>query len=538
MGKIIECVPNFSEGRDQTTIDAIADAIRETPGCRLLDIDSGWSTHRTVYTFVGDPDAVVVGALNAARTARDRIDMRRHSGEHPRMGALDVCPFIPITDVTMDECVSVARRFAEEAAETLQVPVYLYEEAARQDYRKKLSQIRLGEYEGLVEKLKDSKWTPDFGPTDFVPEWGATTTGARPVLIAYNVNILGTPNQAHRIALNLRDAGRGSAEPGRLTAVKGMGWFVDEINAAQVTVNLTNYRITPPHVLFEEVKQEAAALNVGVAGSEIVGLVPLEAMLMAADYYIEQEDLFIYEEDQKIRLAMDRLGLHSVSPFVPEEKIIEYMVAEPVEEPLAGGSVRSFIEAIAARTSAPGGGSASAMMTAIGTALGAMVAKLTYGVRKFEDVDPQMRKVIPILHEITQRLIPMIDTDTEAFHDVMSAIKMPKNTKEEKAARKAKIQAGLKSATEVPLMTMKLADRAWDPLCEVARHGNPASKSDVQVAAKALDAGIWGAHQNVLINLEDVEDKKYKTAMISDAQTLAARASEKLREVLELLDRR
>jgi len=538
MGKIVECVPNFSEGRDQAVIDAIADAIRETPGCRLLDVDSGWSTHRTVYTFVGDPDAVVLGALNAASMARDRIDMRRHSGEHPRMGALDVCPFIPIAGITMEDCVAIATEFAREAAETLQVPIYLYEEAAQHDYRKKLSQIRKGEYEGLVEKLLDPKWTPDFGPTEFVPEWGATATGARPILIAYNVNILGTPNQAHRIALNLREVGRGPADPGRLKAVKGMGWFVDEINSAQVTVNLTNYRITPPHILFEEVKKEAAALDVGVAGSEIVGLVPLEALLMAADFYAEQENLFIYQEDQRIRLAVDRLGLHSVAPFAPEEKIIEYMVSEPAEEPLADSSVRSFIEAIAARTSAPGGGSASSAMAAIGAALGAMVAKLTYGVRKFESVEPHMREIIPILHETTQELIPMIDADTAAFNDVMSGLKMPKNTKEEKAARRVRIQVGLKTAADVPLKAMQIADRAWDPLCDVARYGNPASKSDVQVAARALDAGIWGAHQNVRINLEDIEDSKFKTTVAKEAQALADRAAGKFKEVMELLEGR
>jgi len=538
MGKIVECVPNFSEGRDRDVIEAIADAIRETPGCRLLDVDSGWSTNRTVYTFVGDPDAIVAGAVNAAHIARARIDMRRHSGEHPRLGAMDDCPFIPIAGVSMAECVAVAKRFASQATETLHVPVYLYEEAAQHHDRKRLSRIREGEYEGLAEKLKDPKWTPDYGPAEFVPEWGATVAGARHVLIAYNVNILGTPNQAHRIALNLREAGRGSAQPGRLKAVKGMGWFVDEINSAQVTVNLTNYRITPPHVLFEAVKQEAAALNVGVAGSEIVGLVPLEALVMAADFYAEQEHLFIYQEDQKIRLAVDRLGLHAVTPFVPDEKIIEYLVAEPADEPLAGGSVRSFIEAIAARSSAPGGGSASAAIAAIGTALGAMVAKLTYGVRKFEDVEPQMRKIIPILNETTQELIPMIDADTEAFNAVMTGLKMPKATTEEKAARRERIQAGLKSAAGVPLHAMQLADRAWDPLCEVARHGNPASTSDVQVAARALDAGIWGAHQNVLINLEDIADKKFKTRVGKEAQAFAARASEKFREVLELLDRR
>jgi glutamate formiminotransferase/formiminotetrahydrofolate cyclodeaminase len=349
MPKIIECVPNFSEGRDNGVIDAIAAAIRSTPGCTLLDVDPGKSTNRTVFTFVGAPEAVVEGALNAARVARERIDMRTHTGEHPRMGALDVCPFVPVANVSMAECVAVSRDFAKRAAEELRVPFFLYEAAAEQDYRRTLPQIREGEYEGLAEKLKQPAWKPDFGPDRFVPEWGATVTGARSFLIAYNVNLLGTPNQAHRIALNLREAGRGPEAPGRLKAVKGMGWFVDDYNLAQVTVNLTDYRVTPPHVFFEAVKEEAAKLKVAVTGSEVVGLLPLEAMLMAADDYIAKEELLIYEEDQKIRLVVDRLGLNAVAPFDPAEKIIEYRVAETPEEPLAGSSVREFIEQIGAR---------------------------------------------------------------------------------------------------------------------------------------------------------------------------------------------
>ncbi|MEJ2098169.1 MAG: glutamate formimidoyltransferase, partial [Deltaproteobacteria bacterium] len=306
MRKLVECVPNFSEGRDRETIEAIAQAVRDTDGCTLLDVNPGASTHRTVYTFVGDPFAIVEGALAAARVARDRIDMQRHTGEHPRFGALDVCPFIPVQNISMDECVEISKEFGQRLAEEFNVPVFLYEAAARHDYRRKLPNIRQGEYEGLAERLADSRWQPDFGPAAFVPEWGATATGARMFLIAYNVNILGTPNQAHRIALNLREAGRGDNEPGRLAAVKGMGWFVKEHNLAQVTVNLTDYRKTPVHVLFEAVKQDAAELKVGVAGSEIVGLVPLQAILMAAEYYIEREHLFIIDEDQKVRLAIER----------------------------------------------------------------------------------------------------------------------------------------------------------------------------------------------------------------------------------------
>lgn len=395
MQKIIECVPNFSEGRDQKIIDAISEAIRSTPGCSLLDADPGKSTNRTVYSFVGSPQAVIEGALNAATVARKRIDMRRHTGEHPRMGALDVCPFIPVAHVTLQECVDVSREFARRAADTLGIPLFLYEEAAGEDYRRKLPQIREGEYEGLAEKLKKPEWKPDFGPAEFIPEWGATVTGARFFLIAYNVNILGTSNQAHRIALNLREAGRGPRQPGRLKEIKGMGWFVDEYNLAQVTVNLTNYRVTPLHRLFEEVKTEAAALNVGVAGSEIVGLVPLDAILMAADYYIEKESLFILDEDQKIRLVIERLGLNAAAPFNPRKKIIEYLVEDKKDEPLAGMNLRKFIEEVASRSSAPGGGSAAAAIAAIGAGLGSMVAKLTYGVRKFETVDRQMRNIIP-----------------------------------------------------------------------------------------------------------------------------------------------
>lgn len=535
MNKIVECVPNFSEGRNEETIAAISRAIASTKGCTLLDVDAGKSTNRTVFTFVGDPDSVVEGALAAAHVAAERIDMRKHTGEHPRFGAMDVCPFIPVAGVTMEECVEISKRFAERAAEELGVPFYLYEAAAAQDYRRTLPDLRQGEYEGLAARLKDRKWRPDYGPTDFVPTWGITATGARNFLVAYNVNILGTPNQAHRIALNLREAGRGDDEPGRLGEVKGMGWFVQEYNMAQVTVNLLDYSVTPMHVLFEEVKKEAAALNVGVAGSEIVGLVPLEPLLMAADYYIEREKLFIYEEDQKIRLAVERLGLNSVAQFIPEEKIIEYRVIEKPIEPLAGSTVRGFVEEIAARSSAPGGGSASAAVAAIGVALGAMVAKLTYGVRKFETVQPHMQKAIPVLHELTRRLIPMIDADTSAFNEYMAGVRMVQNSEEEKAARNDCMQAGLKTAIQVPLTTMRLGDTAWDSLCEVAEYGNPASSSDTLVGARALETGIWGAYQNVLINMVDIEDPAYKEAVLREAEEIVVRAGKNCAEILRIL---
>jgi len=538
MNKIVECVPNFSEGRNPETIEAIAQAIRQTSGCRLLDVDPGASTNRTVYTFVGSPEAVLEGALAAARVARERIDMRTHKGEHPRFGAMDVCPFIPVVGVTMEECVAIARDFGRRAAEELQVPFFLYEEAAEHDYRRKLPDVREGEYEGLPAKLKDSRWAPDFGPAAFVPSWGATATGARKFLIAYNVNILGTSHQAHRIALNLREAGRGEDDPGRLKDVKGMGWFVDEYNLAQVTVNLNDYTVTPIHVLYEEAKKDAAELNVGVAGSEIVGVVPLDAILMAADYYIEKENLFILDEDQKVRLVVERLGLNSVAPFHPQEKIIEYIVAEPPDEPLARLSVRGFVEEVASRSSAPGGGSVSALLAALGTGLGSMVGKLTFGVRKFEALDARMRTVIPPLHTLSKDLIPMIDADTNAFTEYMEGLRMPRDTEEQRAARSAKMQAGLKTAIRVPLKTMQLGDGAWDAMCDVARYGNPASKSDVQVGARALETGIWGAYQNVLINMGGIRDEAFKTEILAEAEAMMDRAKEKCAEVLAILDER
>jgi len=538
MKKIVECVPNFSDGRNKETIDTIADAIRQTKGCRLLDVDPGKSTNRTVYTFVGSPEAVIEGALNSARVARKKIDMRVHKGEHHRMGAMDVCPFIPVANVTMEECVEISREFGRRAAEEIGIPIYLYEESATLEYRKKLPQIRKGQYEAIKDRIITREWKPDFGPAEFIPEWGATVTGARFFLIAYNVNLLSTPNQAHRIALNLREAGRGVDEPGRLKEVKGMGWYVEDYNLAQVTVNLNNYHVTPPHILFEEVKKDAKDLNVAVTGSEIVGVVPLEAILMAADYYIEKENLFILDEDQKVRLAIERLGLNSVALFNPKEKIIEYIIAQKKNEPLAGLTVRQFIEEVASRSSAPGGGSASAAIAAMGAGLGSMVAKLTLGVRKFEDLDAKMRKIAQPLHNAVKALIPMIDADTNAFRDYVEALRLPSDTKEEKKVKSERLQQGLKKAIDVPLTTMKLADLAWDAMLGIAQYGNIASKSDVEVGAKAMETGIWGAYKNVLINLEDITDEKFKKETTKLAEDIINRAENQCKKVLKVLESR
>ncbi len=538
MDKIVECVPNFSEGKDKKIIDAIANAISNTEGCSLLNVDPGASTNRTVYTFVGDPESIINGALHAAKVAYELIDMTKHKGEHPRMGALDVCPFVPIANVTMEYCVKISEKFAELLANELNVPVYLYEYAAKQDYRRKLSDIRKGEYEGFAEKIKKPEWKPDFGPQKFVPKWGVTATGARNFLIAYNVNIYGTQNQAHRIALDLREAGRDTEQPGLLKEVKALGWWVEEYNIAQISANLTNYHITPPHIFYEECKKKAKEINVGVGGSEIVGLIPLDAILKAAEYYIEKENLFIIDERQKVQLVIDRLGLNSVQIFDPDKKIIDYMIKKDDNLPLANLKTKDFVKEVAARTSAPGGGSASALIASIGVALGCMVARLTQGVRKFEHVENNMRKIIPTLYDVTNKLVPMIDADTNAFNDYMEALRLPKNTEEERNIRFEKMQEGLKKAIEIPLTTMRLSDSAWNAMIECAKYGNIASKSDIEVGAKALETGIWGAYKNVLINLPDIKDEEFKKQKIKESSEIVERAKSNLNEILQILEER
>jgi glutamate formiminotransferase/formiminotetrahydrofolate cyclodeaminase len=532
---LVECVPNFSEGRDRAVIDAIAAAIRAVPGVSLLDVDPGASTNRTVYTFVGSPEAVVEGALAGARAARQRIDMRTHAGEHPRLGALDVCPFVPVADVTLERCVACAREFGRRAADELGIPVYLYEAAQDRPHRKTLRQIRAGEYEGLRDKLSRPEWAPDFGPTAFVPEWGATVAGARFFLIAYNVNVLGTREQAHRIALDVREQGRGPDAPGMLKAVKAIGWFVEEYGLAQVSMNLDDYRVTPPHAAFEACRERAAAINVGVAGSELVGLIPRGAVLAAAEHYIEQENLFILDERQRIRLAIERLGLASVSPFDPDRRIIEYLIDRRGSNPLADGSVAEFVEKLGARSSAPGGGSAAALMAAMGAALGAMVGWLLYGRRQYESVEELVRASIPTLDEAMRALVPMIDEDTRAFARYMAASKLPKGTAEEQAVRQAAMQDGLKTAIEIPLRTMRLADRAWDAMLAIAPHCPPTMRSDLEVGTRALESGVWGCHRNVLVNLDGIEDAAYRASTSREASGLAARAAEKAGEVLRAI---
>jgi glutamate formiminotransferase/formiminotetrahydrofolate cyclodeaminase len=538
MRKIIECVPNISEGKNQEIINACAEAVRKTKGAKLLDFDPGKSTNRTVFTFVGDPESVVEAAFNFCKIAYELIDMTTHKGEHPRMGAVDVVPFVPVAGVTIEECVKCSKKLGKRVGEELGVPVYLYEEASKNPNRKMLKQIRSGEYEGIKDKIYKPEWKPDFGPQEFIPKSGATVTGVRFFLIAYNVNILGTKEQAHRIALNVREQGRGDDEPGTLKAVKGIGWYVDEYNMAQVSMNLDNYKISPPHLAFEECVKEAKKINVAAAGSELVGLIPLEAMLLAADYYIKKENLFILDEKQKIRLVIERLGLSSISQFIPEKRIIEYLIEEEASEPLANMTVKEFVELVGARTSAPGGGSVSALIASLGAGLGAMVGWMSYGNKKFERLDTKMRKLIPPLHFAMKELISMIDVDTNAFNDYMMSMRMPKHSNDEKKLRNDKMQEGLKKAINVPMKVMRVGDSCWEWMIQMAKYGNIASKSDLEVGAKSLETGIWGAHKNVLINIPQIQDEVYKKHILKEADHMLINAKKGLNKITSILSKR
>uniref|UniRef100_A0A8B9JWU2 Formimidoyltransferase-cyclodeaminase n=1 Tax=Astyanax mexicanus TaxID=7994 RepID=A0A8B9JWU2_ASTMX len=521
MAKLIECVPNFSEGRNKEVIDAIADAISATEGCSLLDVDPGSSTNRTVYTFVGPPQAVVEGALNAARTAFTIIDMSKHTGEHPRTGAMDVCPFIPVQNASMEECVECANEFGRRLGDLLHVPVYLYGEAARTESRRSLPSVRAGEYEALSEKLKKSEWVPDYGPATFVPSWGATVTGARKFLIAYNVNLLSTKEQAHRIALDVREQGRGKDQPGTLKKVQGMGWYLEESNLAQVSTNILDFELTPLHKVYEEICKDAKELNLPVVGSQIVGLIPLKAMLDCADFYIQKDKLFVVEEEHKVRLVISKLGLDSLGPFVPKERIIEYMVeANQDEGRLVSLSLQQFVRSVGARTAAPGGGSVSAAIAAMGAALGCMVGQMTYGKRQFESLDGVMRKLIPPFYQAMNDLLLTVDADSTAFNSYMAALKLPKGTPDEVKRREEAMQEGLKKAVGVPMSLAERVNVLWPALKEIVQYGNVACKSDAQVAAKALETAVYGAYYNVIINLKDITDQAFRKAVSNPMSAL------------------
>lgn len=537
--KIVECVPNFSEGRDRSIIDAIAKSIQAVQGVSLLDVDPGADTNRTVFTFVGDPDAVVEAAVRSAATARGLIDMAKHTGAHPRMGAMDVCPFVPVSGVTMEECVEMAKKAAARIAAELSVPVYLYEHAASRPERRSLADIRSGEYEALPDKLGKPEWKPDFGPAAFVPGWGATVVGARDFLVAYNVNLNTRDKKlANEVALAVREGGRAARDaagaivkgadgknvmvPGRLRHVRAIGWYIDTYRKAQVSINLTNYRETPLHVVYETVKEEAEKLGLSVCGSELVGLVPLAPLVETGRYYLARMGKSQgAPESELIELAVATLGLDSVAPFDPAKKIIDY-VARPAA-PLVGLTVAAFVDEVSSDSPAPGGGSVAALAGSLAAALSAMVANLTVGKKGYESVWDAMSGMAVRAQAVKLALVRAVDADTNAFNAVMDAMKLPKATPAEKAARDEALQAGYKSAIEVPLATAEACVEALE-LALLAVEGNRNSASDAGVAALMAKAGVHGAALNVLINLGSVTDPAYAASMKASVARLRTHA--------------
>jgi len=539
--RLVECVPNFSEGRDKAVIEAISASIAQVAGVSLLDVDPGADTNRTVYTFVGDPEAVIEAAVRAAATAKALIDMSAHSGAHPRMGALDVCPFVPVSGVTMEDCVAIAKKAAERMAAELAVPIYLYEYAASRPERRSLADIRSGEYEALAEKLKKPEWKPDYGPAAFVPGWGATVVGARDFLVAYNVNLNTRDKKlANEVALSIREAGRAARDaagaivkgpdgknvmvPGRLRHVRAIGWYIDAYRKAQVSINLTNYKETPLHVVYETTKEEAERAGLSVCGSELVGLVPLEPLVAAGRYYAKRMGKGEgAPERELVELAVTTMGLDSVAPFDPAKKIIEYAASAPA--PLVSMKVDAFIDEVSSESPAPGGGSVAARAGSLAAALSAMVANLTVGKKGYEASWEAMSELAVRAQAVKASLVRAVDADTSAFNAVMDAMKLPKGNAEEKAARDAALLSGYKAAIEVPLSTAEACVEALRLSLE-ATAGNRNSASDAGVAALMARAGVHGAALNVLINLGSVSDPAYVAAKKAAVAALRASADE------------
>jgi glutamate formiminotransferase/formiminotetrahydrofolate cyclodeaminase len=524
--KLVECVPNFSEGRDPEKIRAITREIEAVPGVKLLDVDPGASTNRTVVTFIGEPEPVQEAAFRAVAKAAEVIDMRSHKGAHSRMGATDVCPFVPVSGVTMDDCVRLAAGLGRRVADDLDIPVYLYEAAARRPERRNLATVRAGEYEGLPEKLKDPRWAPDFGKPVFNPRSGATIIGAREFLIAYNFNLNTRDRKlAHEIALSLRESGRAKRDkdgnilkdakgrtikvPGKFKAVKSVGWYVEDYGVAQISVNFTNYKVTPIHVVFDEAVRLAVKLGLRITGSELVGLIPKEALLMAGRYYLEKQGKSPgVPEEELIRMAVRSLGLSDVVPFEPERKIIEYQVREPGPA-LVGMTLRGFVDELSMDSPAPGGGSVAALCGALSAGLAAMVANLTVGKKGYEEAREDMIATAVRAQALKDRLLEAVDADTKAFNRVMEAFRLPKTTPEQAAEKDRAVEEANKEATLVPLGVMEMALEAVRLARTAAAKGNKNSVSDAGVAGLAGQAAGEGAYDNVLINLQGLSDIKF-----------------------------
>ncbi|MCR5115154.1 MAG: glutamate formimidoyltransferase [Bacteroidales bacterium] len=562
MKKLIECVPNFSEGRDLGIIKQITDEIESVEAVKLLDVDPGASTNRTVVTFVGAPEDVLEAAFRGVRKAQELIDMRGHHGDHPRFGATDVCPLVPVAGVTMEETAEYARQLAKRVGTELGIPVFCYENSAFKPERRNLANCRQGEYEALKERICTKEWKPDFGPNKFtesVAKSGASAIGARDFLIAVNFNLNTTSTRrANAIAFDVREKGRPKREgnpitgkimkdangenimiPGTLKGTKAIGWFIKEYGVAQVSMNITNTRETPLHVAFEEVCRKAGARGVRVTGTEIVGLVPKSALIDAADYFLakQQRSLGI-DEAEKMKIAIKSMGLDDLKPFNPDEKVIEYMIADKSGNRLVDMTCEGFANETASESPAPGGGSISAYMGALGAALGTMVANLSAHKPGWDAKWKTFSEVAVKGQQIKEDLIHLVDEDTNAFNMIMNAFGLPKGTDEEKAARKQAIQEATKYATEVPFRTVKRSFDVFDICEQMIKKGNPNSVTDAAVGVLCAEAAVTGAYLNVKINASSLADKEFANQIVGEAREYLLKARRNKQRLINLVDKR
>lgn len=558
MKQLIECVPNFSEGRDMSVIRQITDQMQAVDGVQLLDVDPGAATNRTVVTIAGEPEQVIEAAFRAIKKAMEIIDMSKHKGEHPRFGATDVCPLVPVANISMEETVVYARRLAERVGTELGIPVYCYENAAFIEKRRNLANNRSGEYEGLPKKLSDPEWKPDFGPATFLPRTGAIAIGARDFLVAYNINLNTTSTRrANAIAFDIREKGRPLREgnpitgkivkdekgnpvniPGSLKACKAIGWFIEEYGIAQVSINLTNISITPVHVAFEEASKKAQERGLRVTGSELVGLAPLKVFTDAGKYFLRKQQRSTgVSESELIKIAVKSLGLDDLKPFNPSEKIIEYVLQGKASgKKLMDLTCSAFADETASESPAPGGGSISAYMGALGVSLSVMVANLSSHKAGWDERWEEFSDWAEKGQALKDELIHLVDEDTNAFNKIMDAFGLPKNTDEEKANRTNAIQSATKYAIEVPLRVMKTTFKSFEIIRAMAETGNPNSVSDAGVGALAARSAIIGAYLNVKINASGLKDREFVEKVLSEGADIERMAMEEETEVLKIVN--
>jgi len=556
--QLIECVPNFSEGSDISVIKQITDEIESVEGVRLLNVDPGKATNRTVVTFLGAPVKVIEAAYLAIKKASELIDMSAHKGEHPRMGATDVCPLIPISGITMEETAEYARQLAKRVGETLNIPVFLYEAAATIKGRWNLSEIRAGEYEGFFKKIKLPEWKPDFGPAEMNAKAGASVIGARDFLVAYNVNLNTTSvRRANSIAFDVRERGRVKRDgdpvtgkivkdengepvhiPGSLKSVKAIGWFIEEYGVAQISMNLTNVRDTPVHVAFDEVCKKAESRGIRVTGSELVGLLPLSCLIDAGKYFLEKQQRSTGVSDAElIKIAIKSMGLEELGPFEPEKRVIEYLLRDESAEKLVSMSLSAFADETASESPAPGGGSISAYVGTLGISLAGMVANLSSHKRGWDGRWKEFSDHAEKAQNIKKQLLLLVDEDTRAFNRIMDAFGLANGSADEKAARKKAIQDATRYAIETPLKVMELSLESMSTISEMAKKGNPNSVSDAGVGALCARTAVMGAWLNVKINCAGYEDKNFVNAILAKADKMVADANALEKDILEIVER-